>query len=229
MGRRLGDGTRDPDAARPVAPGRPGQVVQLGSLDGIHRLAPGAVESEILMFPCPQGMGQAGTSLRTGNPRKNIPIQSTPCPAPECSGGATHGAGTMTTLPRRAPRRSARGRHMTRRFLSVVACIVAVAACGGKSTSPVSPSPTPTGTPATGCARTSIGQTPLNDLAGGSYKANVVASTPGCQRAGGPARGRGVVARPGHRASGRRGRRRRSDRLPADIEGDGGEVGSSRR
>ena len=59
---------------------------------------------------------------------------------------------------------------MTRTLLSVVACIAAVAACGGKSTSPASPSPTPTGTTATGCARTSIGQTPLNDLAGGTYK-----------------------------------------------------------
>ncbi|MCX6545279.1 MAG: hypothetical protein NTV05_12825 [Acidobacteria bacterium] len=57
---------------------------------------------------------------------------------------------------------------MTRRFLTVVACIAAAAACGGKTQSPVSPSPT--GGPAAGCARTSIGQTPLNDLAGGTYK-----------------------------------------------------------
>ena len=59
---------------------------------------------------------------------------------------------------------------MTRTLLSVVACIATVAACGGKTASPVSPSPTPTGGTPTGCARTSIGQTPLNDLAGGSYK-----------------------------------------------------------
>ena len=64
-------------------------------------------------------------------------------------------------------------------YASIIA--VALVACGGESSTPTSPTPNPN-TPAPtqqGCARTSVGFTPLNDLGGGSYQGETGGLYPG--------------------------------------------------
>jgi hypothetical protein len=58
---------------------------------------------------------------------------------------------------------------MTGRTIVVVLFAVALA-CGGSATAPTAAPPSPTPTPQQGCARTSVGLTPLTELGAGGYR-----------------------------------------------------------